>query len=503
MPIGPQMTDIKTMGDEPINDITASVDELMAETSAAAEQAAAATQTFRGRSMEELIPRIREELGSDAVVVRSGSGLSGGFLGFFQKRHVEVEARAPLAHERADGDLSRNDRATVEGLAAPAIKALIDQAHPFAAQLASAQLGAADRLAATDQDAAPVAASASTADPLSASAGLYGPQPNFDAMREASAAVLPALEAQFVPDAEAGDRLDDLAAAAFQLAVAEPADPLDEPALADDDAEPVVAGLVAPVAAPLRSPGVPVHAKDAARVRGRLVEAGLSGETAADIVGEAVDHFLPFASGRPLDVHVRTVLAGRLGALSDLGPGSRTLAFVGAAGAGKTSAAANLAVVYAAAGRRVTAIVLGDESDGRDLAKRLAPLGIAVHVAGTGERASELIARARPDLTVVDICDSADPATAESLRSDLASLDPDEVHLALPATLSATAASEQHDRQRALGVTHLCLTHADATAHPGAPIGLALDRDLPVSYLCTRATVEPADASVLAARLLP
>jgi CheY-like chemotaxis protein len=150
----------------------------------------------------------------------------------------------------------------------------------------------------------------------------------------------------------------------------------------------------------------------------------------------------------------------------------------------------------------VIAIALGDESDGSELARRLEPLGIPVHTAGTGERASELVARARPDLTVVDVCESDAPAL-DALRSDLSSLDPDEIHLTLPATVSATAGKEALDRHRMLGVTHLCLTHADATDHPGAPLGLAMDRRLSVSYLCTRATTEPADAAALAARLLP
>src|SRR4051812_45235762 len=51
-------------------------------------------KTFRGESLERLLPQIREELGSDAVILRQRVGLKGGVGGFFQKRCVGVDARA-------------------------------------------------------------------------------------------------------------------------------------------------------------------------------------------------------------------------------------------------------------------------------------------------------------------------------------------------------------------------------------------------------------------------
>jgi hypothetical protein len=52
-----------------------------------------ALRTFRGRSLEELLPRIRDQLGPDAVVLRQRDGLMGGIGGFFQQRFVEIDAR--------------------------------------------------------------------------------------------------------------------------------------------------------------------------------------------------------------------------------------------------------------------------------------------------------------------------------------------------------------------------------------------------------------------------
>src|ERR671926_217062 len=51
------------------------------------------TFTYRGRSLEELVPRIRADLGDDAVIVARRETTSGGVGGFFAKREIEVEVR--------------------------------------------------------------------------------------------------------------------------------------------------------------------------------------------------------------------------------------------------------------------------------------------------------------------------------------------------------------------------------------------------------------------------
>ena len=51
-------------------------------------------KTYRGKSLEEVIPKIRAELGEDAIVLRRRDGLVGGVGGFFQRPFVEVEAQA-------------------------------------------------------------------------------------------------------------------------------------------------------------------------------------------------------------------------------------------------------------------------------------------------------------------------------------------------------------------------------------------------------------------------
>ena len=96
-----------------------------------------------------------------------------------------------------------------------------------------------------------------------------------------------------------------------------------------------------------------------------------------------------------------------------------------------------------------------------------------------------------------------DRAGIDALAADLAALELHEVHLALPATLSAAAAAELARALSDVGLTHVALTKMDETEHPGAPVGFCITSGGPLSYLCERDEIVPADASALAQRLLP
>src|SRR3954466_14126406 len=89
-------------------------------------------KTFRGRSLEEVLPQIKADLGPDAEIVRQREGLTGGVGGFFQRACIEVDAgpgEEPVAaarfdaydddHEPAFEPDPLPDAATTEGLTAP------------------------------------------------------------------------------------------------------------------------------------------------------------------------------------------------------------------------------------------------------------------------------------------------------------------------------------------------------------------------------------------------
>jgi flagellar biosynthesis GTPase FlhF len=418
------------------------------------------TKTFRGRTLEELLPKIRAELGADAIVLRRREGLAGGVGGFFQKSYVEVEARAALPDEQPLE--ARNDRATAEGLSSPAIQALVDQAAPFADALTRAQTTTGDRAHEV------LVAAAAAAAPVDA--GLYGPQPNRVAIEEA-VPVAEGYVSGFEPDK-------------------------------DDDDDLIPAAPAAP--ATRQGPGAPRPAT-ADNAEQRLVAAGLSAALAADIVSEAVAHGLPFAQPRNLKKLSRTTLARRLPVMADLGGNARTLAFVGAGGSGKTSAAERLATAYARADADVVVVSLRSMDGGSGLASRLEPQGVSVIAADTAEQAARRLAGREVGLTIVDTpaAGLADRAAVARIADDLRTLGVDEVHHALPATLSAAAADELGDALSPLGITHIALTHADQTARPGAAVELAVSGRKALSYVSTREEIAPLDPDAVAKQLLP
>lgn len=346
---------------------------------------------------------------------------------------------------------ARNDRATAEGLASPAIQALVEQAAPFADALSRAETTVGERAHEV------LVAAAHGAD-----AGLYGPQPNRAAIEAA--------------------------------------------APADDDLHDFVAAADVPHEDEVMAPRHEIVASAAAvAAESRLVAAGLTAALAQDLVAEAVAHGLPFGRPRSLKNLIRSALARRVPVMGDLGGGPRTLAFVGAGGAGKSSAAERLAAAYARVDADVVVVALRAADGGSAAAARLEPLGVTVIAAEDAAQAARRLKRRTPALTIVDApaAGPADPAGVARLGGDLRTLGVDEVHLALPATLSAAAADELSAALAPLGVTHLALTHADQTVHPGAAVELAISGRRPFSYVSSREEIAPADADALAKQLLP
>jgi flagellar biosynthesis protein FlhF len=445
-------------------------------------------KTYRGRSLEEVLPQIRAELGPDAIVLRRREGLGGGVGGFFQRPYVEVDARPAQADERPLE--IRSDRATAEGLSSPAVQALFEQATPFA-----------DALAAAARQAETRPAEDFFVPSQEFSAGLYGPQPNAEAI--AAAAPEPV-----APEAPANGSIE------------EEHEPAPEPAGAPNPGyatetsptpeEDLAIEPLAPLASqPLAEPAEPAQSRSTARppsadaAEQRLIAAGLTPALAAAVVGEAVAHALPFSAPRNMKRLVRSALARRIPVLAALGPGPRVLAFVGGGGSGKSSAVAHLALAYAQADADVAVIAL--RGDGA-LAARLEPQGISVIAADDAETALRRLGQRDPLVTLIDTPatgPSHSAAQVKALAADLKALGAAEIHLALPATLSASAAGEVAAALAPLGPTHVALTHTDETARPGAPLELALAAGRPLSYVCAREGAEPADPATLAQQLLP
>jgi flagellar biosynthesis GTPase FlhF len=514
---------------------------------------------YRGATLEELLPRIREELGPEAVITRQREGLAGGLGGFFQRQFVEVEAVAAppapatdfVVGAEDDDEEARvllagleDDFASVLARTEPEPEPQLDDAEALLVErrrLHEQRLEEARRTAEVERriaverhqeeqlradDERRLAAARRRAEQrrgaeerrAAVQQRLADERRDADERRTAEIARLVAerraQEAAAVvaepPATVAEEAAAVVAEPAAQPVVATPAEPAAALSL-DPPAPPatVAAPAAAPVAAlSLDPPAPPAKGRTSAAVAHEraLVEHGLPAELAQAVVLEAVSHELPFVAGRQVKRAVRRALARRIPVRSGLGS-RRRVAIVGAGGSGKTAVAGALAVGYATGSDLTVHCVTLDAPDG-GVALRGRLRGTTVGVqsvtspgkpAGAGEVGVLIV-----DTPAVT---PRDPAAVERLATALKRLGVDEVLVALPATIGAGAARELVRDLAGLAPAGLVLTHADATGQLGTAVGLAIETGLALAYVARHpdrpAALAPADPEALAAEVLP
>jgi flagellar biosynthesis GTPase FlhF len=385
-------------------------------------------RTYRGTDLEELLPKIREELGPDAIVLRQRDGLDGGIGGFFQRRCVEVVARraAPRVNHYDEGGPVMPP---LPEPPAPAIQEIMRVASPFVEQLQAAAAHA---------------------------------------------------EPEFAPQEPAVDTT-------WPEPWPEPAplahEPEPEPAR-DEPAPPVVRAAPAPTVPRAPAPAAPARepvqrSGAAAAHQAALVTAGIAPKLAAEIVCGTLLHAVPFAPKRALKHLVRDALAVRIPVLPPGPRGAQAIAFVGAGGAGKTLCATRVAAAYEARGALGVTLL------------ELAAGQVPDPVTGGG-------------ITVVDTpaVSPAAEADTRALARQLRRLGGCEVHVAVPATLSASAVRRLLDGLAPLKPAAIALTHLDEVDHAGPVIDEAIARGMALSFCSDADTIALADPAALAARVL-
>jgi flagellar biosynthesis protein FlhF len=469
------------------------------------DRANAPVRTYRGRTLEEVLPRVRAELGPNAIVLRQREGLMGGVAGFFQQRFVEIDVRAGGASidvydedpEPALPPSEPNAGAELLRAIAALERSGADPASSFARALASAETTAP--APAPDPAASPPAVRAAT--PV-ASGSESESRAQDDAPAEellSGKAVLDALERMVAAD--------DAPAGAVPSATPAPRATAVPPAPAQTAPEPC-----APAQRPER--GRAARARRAAKaidaptrvVATDLHARGLSAALTGELLEHALTHELPFA-GEDLAAAARRSLAQRLPSLPATS-GAVAVAFVGPGGAGKSHCAAALAAAYGKARRMpVAAISLGA---GRELATLLKGRRISVHTRGRHPRSAARLGRAREHgLTVIDTppISVRDPEGIARLAGQLEELAPVRVVLALPATASARAADELVRAAAPLRPQAIVVTHVDETDGIGIALEAAILHGLPVAWTHEGRSVDgalrPADPAQLAERMLP
>jgi flagellar biosynthesis GTPase FlhF len=466
-----------------------------------------ATRVYRGRTVEELIPKIQAELGADAIVVRREKGLTGGIAGFFQRPFVEIEAKAGTPR------IDLYD----EQDAAPAL--------PPALPTAPAATLSAPRAALPEEfrelTAEGLLRRSSAANGSLEPTALQVDDPFAAALAEAEAAVCPTDVA--APPAEAAILLAREATGTAEAAVlpargatgAAGATILTAEDLLSQSARPAAPAATGATQASTEQPPPAPTPTPRGRARGQI-EASLLGfgvgePLVRELIETAAAHVLPLMPARSsLARAVHRTIAQRIPSASPLPVGNATIALVGPGGSGKTACCAALLEAYRERSTlpAACATVLAGAARG-ELEVLFSPTLLEPTPVAAPQVAQALSEAREAGLLLLDLpaLSPADRGSIRAFATLLGSLAPDRVIVALPATLGAKQAAQLLEALRPLGASALAITHADETDQLGVAVEAACAFGLAPEYLLDRGRgrggLIQIDPAYLADRLLP
>ncbi len=507
------------------------------------------TRTYRGRSVEEIVPRIQRELGSEAIIVRRREGLTGGVLGFFQHPFVEIEAMPggpgidvyDAAESATPAPLPPPAPQQLAPLQRPALgyRPIADQPPPPPAPPppvppappapgqrpppgytpVSGYTPAPGYTPAQEGPPPPPPPPARSVPPAAEPPPPYGtlPEPLPAPPPEPAPAPFYARESP-APAAAGGSAYVTAHLAALARAnraksarreplerrtpVERPRDPVDwnrefQELVPSEEREPFVPEPFPPAVerAPPRvtverrtvAPGS--HARARTGVAKGLQRYGISEEFAGELIDGASAHALALAPRAGLAHAVRTTLAQRIPVAPPLPTKGAAIVVVGAGGVGKTTCCAALLGAYRkSSSLPASCATLTREAQRGELRVILSPY-IMKPSSPRAPRALRALRRARADgVALLDTpgLSPSDRAGIRELAGLLAELKPERVVVALPATLGATAAAQLLHALRPLGANALAVTHADETDQIGVAVEAACRFGLAPEYMLER-----------------
>lgn len=528
------------------------------------ERAEIGVHTFRGRTLEDIIPQVHEALGADAVILREREGLVGGVGGFFAQRLIEVDARSAAPSIEVHADETRPQPGTAPAPPAPDPEVVPDEPvirHPrwltllpddaHEPQQADANEDSVDL---THEEPVSDIPSLASEPPALApkpqaepeTTGLTEQQPPVRSVRQRPRSLstpgsvpVPApprrtVQLPGVPAAVAGPLAGD--AITPQLPLQLPSDaitpqlPLPLPSDAITPHRPLPQTVPTKPrrrtpAAILRNaitrmrhggrltggirlvPPQPLDAVAADAIAGELAIHGASPSWVSQLIATAGAHGNPLTGS--LRVAAEAEIARRLVPAPSLPAEGAVIAFVGAGGSGKTRCTASLASAYRSGSTLTISVVALDSSDNERELRQLLK-GVQVPVRGGGvERANRLIAQARRGgLVIIDTpaMNPTDPAAISALSARLQPLALDAIYVTLPATLGPQAALQVLSSFSALQPAAVAITHADETDQLAVAIELLTSKRIPLAYIHAgtdhHGSISQVDPVALAHRLL-
>lgn len=392
---------------------------------------------FRGASLNEAYHRMREKLGSDAIVLRTAQVREEGLLGFFGKKVIEVTAAAAPKSKRA------------------AVQPVQTVARTYAETAKSTRL-------ASDEN---------VAESVAYFQKIVSDAQQRVAQRRAQPAQ--AKTSPVVPFKRAKEQ-------------AAPIDPLHREVR---ELRELVQVLVA------ETPGTVVPTECAPHYK-RLLDIGVSRKIAAGLLSAVVrtcDAELlrdPRVFQQRLDIEIRKTVhvTGGIG----LSAGTcKRVALAGATGVGKTTNLAKLAATYAVTNRARVALITADTyrvAAPEQLRVYANIIGIPLYVANDAAEMKKALDATRDcDLVLIDTAGGSqfNKGQLRDLREILTAADPHETILVLGASTPLEDARCIVENFSIVKPTALYFTKLDETRRFGHFYSLAIECGLPLSYFST------------------
>lgn len=221
----------------------------------------------------------------------------------------------------------------------------------------------------------------------------------------------------------------------------------------------------------------------------QLIHLGVERARAEQITARARALLSPGSSD--MKQALRKALAERVVAAGPVGVSARVAAFIGPTGVGKTTTIAKIAARASLMdGARVALITIDTFRVGAiDQLQRYADLmELPLHVAGTSAALRAAVRNNQgADLILVDTAGRGprDVAQLAALREVLGSTEPLEIHLCLAATTRAREQALAVQSYRPLRPSRLCITKLDEAISLGEVLNLHESSALPISYFGT------------------
>lgn len=219
----------------------------------------------------------------------------------------------------------------------------------------------------------------------------------------------------------------------------------------------------------------------------RLMHLGIDRELATKLVQRA-RALGDTGTGKDLGPGMRKALAERIVAAGPVGVSARVAAFIGPTGVGKTTTVAKIAARAALMdGARVALITIDTFRIGaiEQLQHYADLMELPLHIAGSSAALRAAVrSNQSADLILIDTAGRGprDVAQLAALREVLGSTDPVEVHLCLSATTRGREQALAIQSYRPLQPSRLCLTKLDEAISLGEALNLHEASRLPISY---------------------